>query len=643
MSEGFKKIELDVNAEKPQSTMSVLPKKPKKLFKILGILAIVLVILGIALGIPLFKIYKTVKAAYSQVKITYDVAKKQDIGLLSEELKRTEDSLNKTKQDLSLISWTKIIPFVGGYTSDAQKLVNSGIYGVQAGEILVEAIKPYADLLGLKGQGSFTGGSAEERIVKVVQTLDKVTPEIDKVAEKLKLIRTETDGIDPNRYPASFRGKTIRENIVMLKNVVDQAETAVTEAKPIIEALPSVLGQPDTKRYLVLFQNDKEIRPTGGFMTAYAIFKIEKGKIIAERSDDIYKLDDLIGNKVAAPEPILKYLPKVPYWHLRDSNLSPDFKTSMTKFEEFYKMTGLTDKFDGIIALDTQFLVSLMKTLESFGGPIKAYGTEFATKEDPRCNCPQVVYELELYADKPVAYERGSRKDIIGVLMQEIMKRSLGAAKQAWGPLFQTGMTAISEKHMLFYFHDEKAQKGAESLNIAGRIQDFEGDYLHINDTNFGGAKSNMYVVQSVDQKIDIGSDGTVTKNITLSYKNPFPGSDCNLERGGLCLNGELRDWIRVYVPKGSVLVDATGSEVKVISSEDLGKTVFEGFFRVRPLGATKLTFKYTLPFKVQKGSVYPFLIQKQPGTEGPEYTLDVSGKKEQFKLTTDKELKIKL
>lgn len=654
MSDGFKKIVLEVKPENQEGhTLHQQVEKPKeimkktkhsrKLVKFLGIFILFLIILGIILGIPLVNLYSSVKETYSQVKVTYDVAKKQDVEKLSQELKKTEDSLNKTKQNLNLISWTRIIPFVGGYTADATRMVNSGIYGVQAGEILVEAVKPYADLLGLKGQGSFTGGSAEERIVKVVQTLDKVTPEIDKVAEKLKLIRQETDKIDQNRYPASIQGKKVKENIVLMKNLIDQAETAVTEAKPIVEVLPQVLGQPDSKRYLVLFQNDKELRPTGGFITAYAIFRIEKGKIIAEKSDDIYKLDDLIGNKVAAPDPILKYLPKVPYWHIRDSNISPDFKTSMQKFEEFYDMTGLKDKFDGIFAMDTQFLVSLMKSLEQFGGPIKAYGTEFSTKIDARCNCPQVVYELEAYADKPVAYERGSRKDIIGVLMQEIMKRSLGAAKQAWGTLFQTGITAISEKHMLFYFHDTKAQKGAESLNIAGRVQETDGDYLYINDTNFGGAKSNMYVSQSVDQKIEISSDGTVTKSIVISYKNPFPGSDCNLERGNLCLNGELRDWIRLYVPKGSKLVDSSGSEVKVTSSEDLGKTVFEGFFRVRPLGSTKLTFKYTLPFKVQKGSTYPIIIQKQPGTDANEHKLDINGHKEEFKLNSDKEFKIKI
>ena len=95
---------------------------------------------------------------------------------------------------------------------------------------------------------------------------------------------------------------------------------------------------------------------------------------------------------------------------------------------------------------------------------------------------------------------------------------------------------------------------------LPGRITEFEGDYLHINDTNLAGAKSNMFVQHFVTQDIEVASDGTVLKTITIDYKNPSPYSDCNLESGGLCLNGLLRNWLRVYVPKGSTLVEFTGA-----------------------------------------------------------------------------------
>ena len=94
---------------------------------------------------------------------------------------------------------------------------------------------------------------------------------------------------------------------------------------------------------------------------------------------------------------------------------------------------------------------------------------------------------------------------------------------------------------------------------------------------------------------------------------------------------------------KGSVLVSSQGSEEKVTTSEDLGKTVFEGFLTVRPLGAATYTFTYKLPFKVS-GNTLPFMIQKQPGTNKNPYIIQINGKQvEKFDLDTDKTINLKL
>ena len=101
-------------------------------------------------------------------------------------------------------------------------------------------------------------------------------------------------------------------------------------------------------------------------------------------------------------------------------------------------------------------------------------------------------------------------------------------------------------------------------------------DYFHLNEANFGGAKSNLFTDQKVEQKYNVSSDGTFTKTVTVNYKNPHEPSDCNLERGNLCLNAVLRDWFRVYVPKGSKLTASQGSEVKMKTYDELGKTVLK-------------------------------------------------------------------
>ena len=66
------------------------------------------------------------------------------------------------------------------------------------------------------------------------------------------------------------------------------------------------------RTYLILFQNDKELRPTGGFMTAYAIMKVDKVKFTPVLSSDIYTLDAAYKPSIPAPAPIINYI-KGPY------------------------------------------------------------------------------------------------------------------------------------------------------------------------------------------------------------------------------------------------------------------------------------------------------------------------------------------
>jgi hypothetical protein len=62
----------------------------------------------------------------------------------------------------------------------------------------------------------------------------------------------------------------------------------------------------------------------------------------------------------------------------------------------------------------------------------------------------------------------------------------------------------------------------------------------------------------------------------------------------------------------------------------------------VKPLGSAQLTLKYKLPFKVN--GKLNVLVQKQPGTEGHEFSTLVKGKqRDKGPLLTDKVLTLSL
>ena len=307
----------------------------------------------------------------------------------------------------------------------------------------------------------------------------------------------------------------------------------------------------------------------------------------------------------------------------------------MTTFEDLYQYTQNKVNIDGIIALDTQFVVDMMNVL----GPLKAADTTFTTDKVDACDCAQIIYQLEQFADQPTNQVNNARKDIIGTLMQAMMDKAFNAPKTQWPLLLSATIQSLREKHLIMYFHDPQIEQAAEKVNFAGRINQYDGDYLSIIDTNFAGAKSNLYVQESVGQTIKQNKD-QLDENLAIDYKYPRKMDDCSLTRtGGLCLAGIYRDWIRIYVPKGSQLTKADG--ITLTATEDLDKTVFEGFFELRPEGALKFNIQYTVPVKV--GSQYKLLIQKQGGTQPIQFTIDALGKKlKPFPLDTDKELLIK-
>ena len=161
-----------------------------------------------------------------------------------------------------------------------------------------------------------------------------------------------------------------------------------------------------------------------------------------------------------------------------------------------------------------------------------------------------------------------------------------------------------------------------------------------VNDTNFGGAKSNLYLNYQVEQEIKEAEDGSLIKTLSITYINPEPMDDCNLESADLCLNGILPNWLRVYVPKGSELIEAMGSETEVLSYEELGKTVFEAFFEIRGDGGkAKAVFTYKLPFTLEEP--YRLLIQKQPGKVLVKHKLIFGDYVEEFDLVADREIEI--
>lgn len=624
-------------------------KKKTKIKPVFIIIPSVILFLIAIFAIPSFLFYTKAKKVYADIKPIISNSEFGDVNKIKSDLVIVNSSVSELKKSYTLISWMKFVPGLGSYIADLGHGLNASSKVLEAGDITITTLDPFLAELGFKkdAKTETSEKSAQERIDFVVNSIPEILPKADLISGKFKEAEAELSKIDPNNYPEDVKGINVREKLRMVLDLFKQVSDYVSESKPLLENAPYLLGMDSDRTYLVLFQNDKELRPTGGFLTAYSVMKVSKAKFDPVASDDIYNLDSKYKPTLEAPEAIVDLI-KGPYVlsqniRLRDMNYSPDYKVSMDMFSKEAEKVGMKG-IDGIISVDTGLLVNLLDSLGEIGVP--GFGN-FSTKLEPKCNCPQVIYELESFADVegPIIWDpitgkiilrpanSDNRKKIIGPLMNSILANAFAQPKAKIPSLLNSIFKSVVEKHVLFYLYDENAQKAVEGFGIAGTIDSYSGDYIHISDSNLGGRKSNLYVKQEVEQEIAVNKEGLIEKTVTITYKNP--------EKYDGWLNSVLPNWVRVYVPEGSKLVDVEGLEKTYDTTNELGKTVFSGYFKLRPEGVSKVTFKYTLPFK--NTGDYKMFIQKQPGTDAPLYVVRSKKMEEEFLLRTDKEIRIKI
>lgn len=625
----------------------------KALRIILNVLSVFLILISLSLVLGFFFIFVPGKKLYTQVKkineyipIFKQAINDKDLVKIKETLITTKTQVISTNASYQKFSWMKSLPIIGNYYKDGQQVLIIAKEGIDTGEILITAVEPYADFLGVKGGSTSGEQTTEDRITFLTESVEGLVPYLDQIETKIAIIETAINQIDSSRYPEEFKGYSIKSNINKLQETISEVHVYVKNGKPIISKISWLLGKDKPRQFLLLFQNNGELRPTGGFWTAFGLINVDNGKITPLGSSDIYALDSLINSKIETPRAIKSYHINVPYYYVRDMNISPDFPTSVELFLKYYTKAYPKNNVDAVIALDLNVLSDLVKVLGQVG--VSGWGN-FSAEPDTRCDgCPNIVYQLEELADKPKSYIDTNRKGFLSPIMNSLLSNAMGSEKNKIGPLAQAMLTDINQKHILFYFKDEEMQNAAVLANMAGAITktDTNTDYLHLNDANMASAKSNLFITQEIKHEITTIGD-KVNHKISVTYTNPTAASNCNLEKGGLCLNAaNYRDWFRFYVPTGSTFIKMTGSEVETVQYEELGKQVFEGFYGNKyPLNAkssSKISVEYISSIPASKD--YKLFLQKQPGTKPISYSLVVNGDdQETFDWVSDKTIKLSL
>lgn len=421
------------------------------------------------------------------------------------------------------------------------------------------------------------------------------------------------------------------------KTQLQDAADLMAKLTPLTKLLPALGGYPNESNFLIILQNNDELRPTGGFIGVYGLAKTKNGEIISLSTNDSYHLDmPAVGIwKKEPPVPLKKYL-KVENWYLRDANWVPDWPLAAQKINEIY--TGETlaigqaaPDFSGIIAINPDFIIDLLRLV----GPINVKGESYTAD-----NFQELLqYNVEIaYKDRDIS--SWDRKDIINELLDELKRRLFNLPTKDWGALLTIIDQNTNEKNIQLYFKNQNLQDLAKNIDASGEVKTSQSDYLMVVDANLAAFKSDAVVKKKIAYEIS-QRNGSASVGLTLNYRHEGD-FDWRTTR--------YRSYTRVYVPFGSRLatysgLDANTADWSVLDDPILNKTIFGFFLTVEPGTEREVVIHYTLPDSINSqltNNAYSLLVQKQSGRRTEELKVNINkqgaaSKNYSSKLETDK------
>ena len=380
-------------------------------------------------------------------------------------------------------------------------------------------------------------------------------------------------------------------------------------------------GMEEPQTVLVLFLNNTEIRPGGGFIGAYAVVKMDKAnpEIIKVEGTEVLDNSSPRNFESIPPAPIEKYL-GLERWYFRDSNWSPDFKIASAKSLELYKKEkgANADEIDAIVG----FTPTVVEELLRVTGPITVNGETFTADNFTEKLEREVEYD---FAEKGLGFE--DRKKMLKDLAKSVIASSMKNVFKSWSEYKSLNEKMLSQKQIMMYSPDADYQKVFEAKNWAGEMTAVDYDYLLWADANLGALKTDASVARTLNYEISAPIGGKYLARAKMTYHH----------------NGKF-DWrttrylnyARVFVPEGSEIVSAfvktsasgNAKSVKADTGVENGKQWFGAFISLEPGNTGEVTFDYYLAPQAAAriaANDYRLLVQKQLGTNNVGLTLDLN------------------
>ncbi len=457
-------------------------------------------------------------------------------------------------------------------------------------------------LKGLSESQADASSTLDNRLDIIMTHLNSAIPNYEEAMKNL-------DSVNSDSLPLNYQGPFIE-----FKKIFSAVLSDLKNLYGLGGTIKEVFGIKGQRRYLLVFQNPDELRPTGGFLGSIAVMDIKDGKILNldVPAGGSYDLQGQLDEYLIPPTPLLLTNKR---WEFQDANWFPDFSASAQKIMWFYRHSRNVT-VDGVIAINS----SVLERLLAITGPITDDKRNLTLSADNALTTIQKVVETgpEKEIQKP--------KQILSDLAPQIIAHFQNSQPKDLLPLLVSVQDALSKKEIQAYFSDNDAQSSIEQMGWSGKISNTNQnqDYLGVFNANIHGQKSDARIKQTISHQATVQDDGSIIDTVTISRTHT--GSADEEFYGAPNI-----DFIRVYVPQGSELVSANGfvwpqendfnvpesfyknddflneteKEIKIDErtgtriTQEFGKTSFGNWTITSPGQTSQIEFTYKLPFKI--------------------------------------------
>jgi nucleoside-diphosphate-sugar epimerase len=533
-----------------------------------------------------------------------------------ENLTRIKNHLGRVKKNTERINWIFTLLNRNELSAEIDKIFLGLDYAVDSGDNLLSGLEPMILYIqDFQPAINFETGTptTTREYREYLQSIEEYSYLTNDGTYKLNLANDVIGTVVVQYFP-----QFLQDYVLELKTLISQTSNTVTTIDSVVNFIPDILGNTERKRFLVLLQNEGEIRSTGGWLSSYAIFGLEGGQIRELFVDDIYNADGTLNvqNKKFTPPKSLVNALEITDYPFSLINWNPDLYDVMLESESFVSALGKGDDLDGIITMD----ISFIKELLDYWGGIEVPGeNELITSEN--------IYSkiFEMHEDFTPGSDR--KATFLANLANQTVTKLLSSNFIQYKDIVSVFEETLNEKHLQAVFKNSDATKFFNDHNWDGQLDSkYVSAPINI-DWNWGGNKANLYIQK--DHNLDITLEES---QITYSYEiNVVNDSTSNTYPQGDYIN-----YTRIYIPSGSKILNIEGiedNEYDIYS--DGGFKVIGGWFNVPAGESNTLTVKYRVqksalgiyfPLTTKNDNIFFNLnIYKQPGTKKESYVLNIS------------------